>query len=541
MLYEPSDRNYSETITISSRVINPIKEKLLLGDTINETSIYYTSKYRTETSIPGILVYNGQSFGRHKDKKLYKCIPNDKKLPIFLIPYSDKKSNFNKVKLNKYILFKFVEWKDKHPLAMITNTLGDVNNTYVYYDYQLYCKNIHYSIQKLTKCTNKELLVYKKKEMFNDEIKTRNDVEIITIDPEGSIDFDDALSIDTRFNTTIITVYISNVPFVLDKLKLWHELSNRVSTIYLPHEKKPMLPPVLSDNICSLLEKKIRSVVAMDIYITSDGEITDINYSNCFVKVDKNYFYEDKELINNINYKLLHDYAIKINNNKKYLDIIDDSHDVVALYMILMNHEVGKYLSSHKSGIYRDVKYVDTDLESLKVSNTLRKFLNIYNNIEANYKLYELDIEHQLIGEGLDYYTQVTSPIRRVVDLINIILLQKYGGLIETNDSINNFIDKWLKSIQIINNDMKSIRKAQNDCKLLNECIVNNKQQSYEGYIIKFDKNYDNYSVYLPSIKLLTYVKSNSKLEIYKKYSFTIHVFNDEYTLKQKVRLQMIY
>ena len=103
--------------------------------------------------------------------------------------------------------------------------------------------------------------------------------------------------------------------------------------------------------------------------------------------------------------------ALENSKRAHYLDIIDDSHDVVALYMILMNHEVGKYLSSHKSGIYRDVKYVDTDLESLKVSNTLRKFLNIYNNIEANYKLYELDIEHQLIGEGLDYYTQVTSPI----------------------------------------------------------------------------------------------------------------------------------
>ena len=47
MLFEPSDRNYSETITISSRVINPINERLLVGDTINETSISHTSKYRT--------------------------------------------------------------------------------------------------------------------------------------------------------------------------------------------------------------------------------------------------------------------------------------------------------------------------------------------------------------------------------------------------------------------------------------------------------------------------------------------------------------
>ena len=107
---------------------------MLIGDTIDEGSILYTSKYRTISSIPGILVYNGQSFGRHKDKMLYKCIPNDKKLPIFLIPYSDKKSNFNKVKLNKYILFKFVEWKDKHPIGTILVSIGNCNDLNAFYN-----------------------------------------------------------------------------------------------------------------------------------------------------------------------------------------------------------------------------------------------------------------------------------------------------------------------------------------------------------------------------------------------------------------------
>ena len=541
MLFKPSGRNYSENITISSRVINPLNERLLIGDTIDDTSILYTSKYRTLSSIPGILVYNGQSFGRHKDKMLYKCIPNDKKLPIFLIPYSDKKSNFNKAKLNKYILFKFVEWKDKHPLAMITNTLGDVNNTYVYYDYQLYCKNLHYSMQKLTKFTNKEMLKYKKKGLFEDEIESRNNVEIITIDPHGSIDFDDALSIQETNNGRLISIYISNVIVVLDKLNLWNELTDRVATIYLPHEKKPMLPPLLSDNICSLLENQLRPVLAMDIYVSDNGEINEINYSNCFIKVKKNYVYEEKKILKNITYKCLFDYAVKINRNKKYLTNIEDTHDVVAFYMILMNHEVGKNLASYKCGIFRDVKYMDESTQPVGISSTLRKFLNMYNNVEAKYILYEANIEHQLIGEGIDYYTQVTSPIRRLVDLVNIILIQKANDIYEIPEHIHKFIDKWINTIETINTDMKYIRKIQNDCNLLNECLLKKKEETYQGYIINFNVKYENYSVYVPNMKLLTYVKTSQELEKYKKYNFSLHLFNDEYTLKQKVRLQLVY
>tara|TARA_B100001769_G_scaffold275318_1_gene277236 strand:+ start:28333 stop:29958 length:1626 start_codon:yes stop_codon:yes gene_type:complete len=541
MLFKPSGRNYSENITISSRVINPLNERLLIGDTIDDTSILYTSKYRTLSSIPGILVYNGQSFGRHKDKMLYKCIPNDKKLPIFLIPYSDKKSNFNKAKLNKYILFKFVEWKDKHPLAMITNTLGDVNNTYVYYDYQLYCKNLHYSMQKLTKFTNKEMLKYKKKGLFEDEIESRNNVEIITIDPHGSIDFDDALSIQHTNNGRLVSIYISNVIVVLDKLNLWNELTDRVATIYLPHEKKPMLPPLLSDNICSLLENQLRPVLAMDIYVSDNGEINEINYSNCFIKVKKNYVYEEKKILKNITYKCLFDYAVKINRNKKYLTNIEDTHDVVAFYMILMNHEVGKNLASYKCGIFRDVKYMDESTQPVGISSTLRKFLNMYNNVEAKYILYEANIEHQLIGEGIDYYTQVTSPIRRLVDLVNIILIQKANDIYEIPEHIHKFIDKWINTIETINTDMKYIRKIQNDCNLLNECLLKKKEETYQGYIINFNVKYENYSVYVPNMKLLTYVKTSQELEKYKKYNFSLHLFNDEYTLKQKVRLQLVY
>ena len=293
MLFEPSDRNYSETITINSTIINPIEKKMLVGDTIEGNDVVYTSKYRSDNKIPGILVYSGQTYGRHKEKMLYKCVPNDRRLPIFLIPYLKKKSQFNKAKINKFILFEIREWNDKHPLASITNTLGDVNNKDIYCDYQLYCKNLHVPIQILNKKTTTALWDYKDNDVFDSsDMENREDRDIISIDPEGSVDFDDALGVTTNTSgDSIVSVYISNVSAVIERLGLWGDISDRVSTIYLPSEKKPMLPSKLSDNICSLLEGQRRAVVAMDVCISPHGVITDIKYVNCVINVQKNYVY----------------------------------------------------------------------------------------------------------------------------------------------------------------------------------------------------------------------------------------------------------
>lgn len=542
MLFDPSDRSYSDNIIITSKTINPIDEKLLVGDTIHEEKIIYTSKYRKSISIPGILVYSRQSYGRNKHKRLYKCIPYDKKLPIFLIPYEQKKNDFNKVKINKFVLFKFVEWINKHPLGMITNTLGDVNNNNIYYDYQIYGKDIHFPIQKLTKSVNKKMLNYKNNSFYNNNSNSeiRNNIEVITIDPSGSLDYDDALSVCANRNETVVSIYISNVPMVLDKLNLWSELTERVSTIYLPNGKKPMLPSILGDNICSLLENTNKYVIAMDIYITNDGIIRNIEYKNCLVSITKNYVYEEDELQNNVTYNVLKKKAIELNKSRQYVNNVADSHDVVAFYMILMNHEVGKMLAINKNGIFRDVKYYNKELKEKPAPEILRGYLNIYNNVNASYKIYNENNTHELIGKGIDYYAQTTSPIRRIIDLINIILLQKYNKLFIVSDEIDKFLDNWLLRIDNINNNMKAIRSVEHDCNILKTCIENSKIIK-DGYILDYNNDYDNYSLYIPSIKLTTFVKCSKQLLKYCKYKVSLHIFNDEYTLRKKVRVQIIY
>ena len=85
------------------------------------------SSVRSMPSIPGILVLkNNKTYGKYKDKYLYKCIPDDKRIPEFLVPYAVK-LGFSKNIDNKYIVFKYDNWDSKHPQGTIVNVLGDVD------------------------------------------------------------------------------------------------------------------------------------------------------------------------------------------------------------------------------------------------------------------------------------------------------------------------------------------------------------------------------------------------------------------------------
>jgi exoribonuclease R len=78
---------------------------------------------------------DGKTFGRTSNKKrlLYKCMPSNKKLPFFLIPY-EIRNGFNKKHKNKLILFKFSEWGQfNHPHGSIIETIGDIDDV-------LHCK-----------------------------------------------------------------------------------------------------------------------------------------------------------------------------------------------------------------------------------------------------------------------------------------------------------------------------------------------------------------------------------------------------------------
>ena len=104
--------------------------------------------------MPGVLFINGdKTFGRKNGKLLYKCIPDDMRLPPFLVPYEIKNVGFSKVFVNLYVTFSYVELSDKHPMGILSQVIGPVDVLDNFYEYQLYCKSLNASIQKFQKDT----------------------------------------------------------------------------------------------------------------------------------------------------------------------------------------------------------------------------------------------------------------------------------------------------------------------------------------------------------------------------------------------------
>ena len=148
----------------------------------------------------------------------------------------------------------------------------------------------------------------------------------------------------------------------------------------------------------------------------------------------------------------------------------------------------------------------------------------------------------------LDAYVHATSPIRRLVDLLISLDLQKVEKLSVLSKDSETFYDKWTsdEKIEYINKTMRSIRKVQNDCSLLNLC-ENNKEmleKTYTGFIFdkieRNDKLYQ-YMVYIPELKMVNRFTSRYDMINNKNYEFKIFIFIDEIRLKQKIRLELIH
>ncbi len=119
---------------------------------------------------------------------------------------------------------------------------------------------------------NKELEV----ELLKERVDLRKEI-IFTIDPKHSKDLDDAISvnlIDEATGLLEIGVHIADPShFVTKDSLLDKEAINRVTTVYLVHKNIPMLPRVLSENLCSLLPFKDRVAFSLVFRIYYDGAL----------------------------------------------------------------------------------------------------------------------------------------------------------------------------------------------------------------------------------------------------------------------------
>jgi ribonuclease R len=110
-------------------------------------------------------------------------------------------------------------------------------------------------------------------ELPGKRVDLRKDL-IITIDPERSRDFDDALSIHTEEGSRVLGVHIADVShFVPSGSALDEEARIRGTSVYLPDKVLPMLPEQLSNGICSLNPKQDRLAFSVMMKVDDHGKV----------------------------------------------------------------------------------------------------------------------------------------------------------------------------------------------------------------------------------------------------------------------------
>jgi len=220
-----------------------------------------------------------------------------------------------------------------------------------------------------------------------------------------------------------------------------------------------------------------------------------------------------------------------------------------------MNKTSGEWMAKHNIGIFRSAIYKnkmaydslqnDISLNSLNVET--QRVIRSWNNTSGQYVIFDKNIsmDHEFLNTKS--YIHITSPIRRIIDLLNMFWISRELGLLKrfSRDS-EDFFNSWLSKIDYINDSMRAIRKIQIDCELLNRCYSDSNilDKTYEG--ILFGKLVKNdgailYMVYLESIKILSRITThNTNIPNFSKGLFKIFLFEDEDKIKKKIRVQMV-
>jgi len=290
-----------------------------------------------------------------------------------------------------------------------------------------------------------ELLLQRgQSELFNDPGRTDlTHLAPITIDGPTTLDFDDALTVDEQDGNFLVGIHISDVAhYVRPGDQLFAEAMRRGTSIYFPEGQVPMLPRHLSQGICSLIQDETRATFSFMILLSAEAEVLRVRVTPSVIRVRRRLTYDevDKMLDTDPEIRILDMLRKKLRAKRLAqgalllpfpdVNIFIDHHGkvhvslaksdtpartIVSEMMILANSEAAKYVADRMvPGIFRSqpplqkriVHGEDDDL----FQNTLQR-----KNMSRG-ELSTVAKSHS--GLGVSHYTTVTSPIRRLLDLV---------------------------------------------------------------------------------------------------------------------------
>ena len=293
--------------------------------------------------------------------------------------------------------------------------------------------------------------------------KDFRDLAVFTIDGPITRDFDDALHLEKQGKNFLVGIHISDVGlYVKQGTALFEEALKRGTSIYLPEKHLSMLPPALSEIKLSLLRDQVRPALSFLVLLSPAAEVLKFEIVHSIISVKQQLTYheadqlvkKDKVLaalealsvllrqrrVNSgalllpmpeLNIRIRDDDTITISRSA----VDTPSRVLVAEFMILANTLGAQFIAEREApGLFRcqaepRQRIIDGFEQDIVKVIQQRKRLSPMS-------LLSTPKSHSCVGAP--QYTTVTSPIRRLLDLImqlqiNYLVMGK-GVLFSKND-----------------------------------------------------------------------------------------------------------
>ncbi|KAG8989799.1 hypothetical protein FRB90_002059, partial [Tulasnella sp. 427] len=230
--------------------------------------------------------------------------PTDKRVPLIAIPTEQAPPDFvNNSEAYADRLFvaciKRHPISSLHPFGTLVEELGPIGEVEV--ETSALLKDCNFPTEDFTenviKCVPPVPWAIPER-----EFETRRDLRdecIFTIDPPSAKDLDDALSVKLKEDGNYeVGIHVADVShFVKPNTALDRDARKRATTVYLVQRAVPMLPPTLSEELCSLNPGQDKLAFSALFTITEAGHVIDKWFGKTIIRSAAKLSYDDAQRV----------------------------------------------------------------------------------------------------------------------------------------------------------------------------------------------------------------------------------------------------
>lgn len=363
------------------------------GDTVLIVTYHFKGR-KVEGSVLEVMKRNREQFVgtfqfiKHKDFGFVVCDKKQINTDIFV-----PQGKIGGAKDGDKVVVKMLDWKagEKNPEGEIIKVLGAPGEHETEIHSILAEYGLPYEFPEEVEQEAQSI----DRQIHDHEVDKRRDMRKVctfTIDPKDAKDFDDALSIQRLDNGNWeIGVHIADVShYVVSGTKLDEEAYSRATSVYLVDRVVPMLPEVLSNDVCSLRPNEEKYTFSAVFEIDDDAQILNQWFGRTIIYSDRKFAYEEAQerietkegdlaeeiltldrLAKILRKARIENGAITFDRSEVrfnldetgdpigvYFKVSKDSNHLIEEFMLLANRKVSEFISLNKKGVPTDNTFI---------------------------------------------------------------------------------------------------------------------------------------------------------------------------------------